>query len=207
MLQKSVFKLALKGVEDDGTFEGDVAVFGNVDHGGDRIVKGAFKDSLKSMDSNSMPPVLWQHKWDEPIGTYTHLEETEFGLLAKGKLVLGVQRADEAHKLMKARAVSGLSIGYITRKHTRDGDVRVLEKLDFMEGSIVTFPMNPLARVRAVKSLRDFEDFLTRDAGFTRSEALTIINDGYKALEAKRDAGDYAEVIEAIRKNTSILTG
>ncbi len=205
MLQKQVFKLDLKDVAEDGTFKGHIAVFNNVDLGNDRIVKGAFKDSIKAMDADLMP-VLWQHKWDEPIGVYTKLEEEDYGLYAEGKLVLGVRRADEAHKLMLARAVKGLSIGYMTKKSSRDGDVRVLEKLDLMEASIVTFPMNPKARVTAVKSLRDFEEMLTRDAGFTRSEALAIINDGYKSMLTKRDAGE-SDLAEAIRRNINILKG
>ena len=40
--------------------------------------------------------------------------------------------------------------------------------------------------------LREFERMLTRDAGYSRSQAVIIINDGYKSLHDRttRDAGD-----------------
>jgi len=62
----------------------------------------------------------------------------------------------------------------------------------------VTFPANPSAQITDVRAalqdgiypdVRDFEAFLTRDAGFSRSQARTILNEGYKSL-VKQDAGD-----------------
>jgi len=74
-----------------------------------------------------------------------------------------------------------------------------LKKIDLWEISVVTFPMQPGARVTAVKSgvfadgraltEREFERFLTRDAGLKRSEALALMRDGFKSLAAMRDAG------------------
>ena len=204
MLTKRYCQFDLKSINKEGVFEGNIAVFGNVDHGNDRIEKGAFTDSLKSLGAD-MPPVLWQHNWDEPIGVYTALEERDDGLFAKGQLVMEVQKAREAHALMEAKAVRGLSIGYIKKGHHMDGAVRVLTKLDLMEASVVTFPMNPKAKVSAVKSVRDFETMLVREAGFSRSEAQTIINEGYKALNVKRDA-DVDELRALIERNTAIFS-
>lgn len=213
MLQKSFCKLDIKDVGENGSFEGNIAVFNNVDLGNDKILKGAFANSLKDIKANGMPPVLWQHSWSDPIGVYTHLEETDEGLFAKGQLVMEVQRAKEAHALLKARAVGGLSIGFVRKKHRYDGNVRLLEEVQLMEASIVTFPMNPKARVLGVKSIRDFETMLVRDAGFTRSEAQVIINQGYKSLgntedeDDTRDAGvmtpEIAEAFARLQKSTT----
>lgn len=100
--------------------------------------------------------------------------------------------------------VSGLSIGYRTVQSTRDATtgVRLLTELDLLEVSIVTFPANERARIRAVKSQfaaghvpaeKDVEAVL-RDAGFSRKQAKALMAHGYKALAA-RDAteGDGAE--------------
>ena len=59
--------------------------------------------------------------------------------------------------------------------------------------------MQPGARVTAVKSgvfagnkpltEREFERFLTREAGLKRSEAVALMRSGFKSLVAMRDAG------------------
>ncbi len=200
-----------KGVNDDGTFEGLGAVFGNLDLGRDIIAKGAFKATLKSLaDRKQAVKMLWQHNRDEPIGIYTEAKETDDGLLVKGKIVLGVQRGREAHELMKAGAVDSLSIGYRPKvwNYDKEQDIRTLTEVDLREISVVTFPMNEEARITAVKSeVRDFEEWLTRDAGFTRSEALIVINKGYKAyLASKRDAGGLDGLADALRRSTNILS-
>ena len=65
--------------------------------------------------------------------------------------------------------------------------------------------MHPEARVASIKSQpfggrqpteREFERWLTRDAGFTRSEARAMMRDGLKGLSSLRDAGQ-APVWEA----------
>ena len=84
--------------------------------------------------------------------------------------------------------------------------VRNLHELDLHEISPVTFPMNTAANITAVKSVRDFEQWLTRDAGFTRSDAQVIINEGFKAYARKREAVDEG-LADLIKRNISILTG
>jgi len=63
---------------------------------------------------------------------------------------------------------------------------------------VVTFPANPRARIGRIAARsaaaglpteRELERLLTRDAGFSRSQARTVLRSGFKALRAKRDAG------------------
>lgn len=93
-----------------------------------------------------LTPVLWQHRSGEPIGPYLEMEEKAVGLWVKGKL-LGddVQRAKEARALMQAKAVNGLSIGFVTREDSYDrvSGIRTLKKVDPWEVSVVTFPADP----------------------------------------------------------------
>lgn len=63
-------------------------------------------------------------------------------------------RAREVLSLMRAGALDGLSIGYRTVQARRDpvSKIRRLTEIDLWEISIVTFPMQPDARVSTVKS-------------------------------------------------------
>lgn len=207
MLQHISLPFDCKGVTDAGVFTGYGAAFGNVDLGRDRIHKGAFEASIDLVKKGDRRiKMLWQHQRDNPIGTYPKLAEDEKGLVVEGHLVMAVQKAVEAHALMKADALGGLSIGFRVKRYDIDKEemVRNLYELDLHEVSPVTFPMNTDAKIMNVKSVRDFEEWLTRDAGFTRKEALTIINHGYKALGDMRDAVDDG-LAEAIQRNIHTL--
>ncbi|MBJ6132019.1 HK97 family phage prohead protease [Ochrobactrum sp. Q0168] len=78
------------------------------------------------------------------------------------------------------------------RKDARTGLRHILEA-DLWEISVVTFPMLPQARIGQVKSdlptIREFERWLTRDAGLSRASARTVIAKGY-ALGDNRIARD-----------------
>jgi hypothetical protein len=57
----------------------------------------------------------------------------------------------------------------------------------------------------APNEIRELERLLC-DAGYSRSEAKTIIGHGFKALSAKRDAGGSAATADALRKLLSTIT-
>ncbi|MFA5951344.1 MAG: HK97 family phage prohead protease [Hyphomicrobium sp.] len=195
--------LEMKAVEADGTFEGYASVFNREDLGGDIVMPGAFKESLLRRGAPAIK-LLYQHDAAQPIGVWTSLEEDTRGLYAQGRLLRDVERAREVHALMRAGALDGLSIGFRTIKGRRDraSGVRRLEKVDLWEISIVTFPLLPEARVASVKARpftghtpteREFERWLTRDAGLTRGEARAVLRDGLRGLKAQRDAGQGAK--------------
>lgn len=190
--------LELKSVEADGTFTGYASLFNREDLSGDVVVPGAFKESL-SRRSVSAVKLLYQHDAHQPIGIWTALEEDARGLYAKGRLMREIDKAREVLALMRAGALDGLSIGFRTVKGRRDKatGIRRLEKVDLWEISIVTFPLLPEARVATVKANpfdghmpteRDFERWLTRDAGLSRNEARAVMRAGFDGLKAQRDA-------------------
>lgn len=201
-------------------FSGYGAVFGNVDSYGDVIQKGAFKDTLRdAKKSGHWPAMLMQHGgWGlgaddlSPVGIWTGMEEDDTGLKVEGKLA-DTLRGTEAYKLMKMTprpAITGLSIGYYAKEFILgtkpDEPRRLLKKVELMEVSLVTFPANGKARVQSVKSdpnIRIAEQAL-RDAGFSRTEAKAILAEGFKAVPL-RDAEDYGELAEMIRRNSAIL--
>lgn len=137
-------------VSEEGVFEGLASTYNNIDAGNDMVMPGAFSEDLHARGSRR--PLLWGHDTKEPIG-FVDLTDTPRGLVVKGRLLIdGVPQARTVYELLKARVVSGLSIGYETIKHKYQGSVRQLISLKLFEVSAVTFPMNPLATVGSVKA-------------------------------------------------------
>jgi HK97 family phage prohead protease len=184
---------------DDGVFEGYASLFNREDLGHDVIAPGAFRESLASRGAARIK-MLFQHDPAEPIGVWDEIREDARGLYVRGRLMTAVSKAREVLMLMRAGALDGLSIGFKAVKARRDAatGVRRLEKVDLWEISVVTFPMLPGARVESVKArpfdrgaptMREFERWLTRDAGLTRMEARAVLRSGFPGLKALRDAG------------------
>jgi HK97 family phage prohead protease len=109
------------------------------------IAPGAFRRSLEEhRAAGTTPLMLWSHDLSAPIGVWTGVRETRSALEVEGRLVLETQRGAEAYALMKAGAINGLSIGFITRKsEARKGGGRVLKDLDLIEVSLVSVPAAP----------------------------------------------------------------
>tara|TARA_Y100001937_G_C7082580_1_gene313746 strand:- start:78 stop:983 length:906 start_codon:yes stop_codon:yes gene_type:complete len=200
--------------EDKGTgeFEGYGSIFGNTDLGNDVIQKGAFKRSLRKRGPKQVK-LLYQHKTDMPIGVFDEIREDEKGLYVKGRLALQTQTGREAYELMKMGALDGLSIGFkVDPKgytYERRSKKRVIDEVDLMEVSLVTFPMNPKAYVRSVKgqdiSIREWENGLRDAFSISRSEAKAAAKAIVDTLTV-RDAPDEQEIL-AIKTLTNILTG
>jgi hypothetical protein len=215
MYEKAMLNISAEmKAEDDqtGTFTGYGSVFGNVDLGNDVIEEGAFAKSLTKRGAKGIK-LLWQHNMDEPIGVFEMIEEDRKGLKVKGRLAMGTQRGREAYELMKMGALDGLSIGYrVEPKGMRwdeSSKKRYLSEVDLMEISAVTFPMNPKARVSAVKgadmTVRQWEAHFRDECGLSRSEAKSAASAVAKAL-GLRDADGEHEVLDSLQRLKSILT-
>ncbi len=191
-----VAPLVIKSLDDtEGTFEGYGAVYGNKDSYGDIIVKGAFDNYLSGHAAKDVK-LLWQHDSKMPIGVYNEVRSDDNGLFVKGRLLINeVEKAKEAYALLKAGAISGLSIGYSVNQgggEMKDGAF-YLKDLSLWEISIVTFPANDKANVNQVKqieTIRDFENFLRDVGGFSGSQAKRIAAQGFKAIGGQRDADE-----------------
>jgi len=160
MLHKSFDILEAKADSEKGTFEATVAVFGNVDKGGDRIMPGAFKDTLTKWAASGDPiPVILSHQWDNPmahIGVVDEAKETERGLWVKGTLdVADNDVARQVHRLMKRRSLKEFSFGYSVprggEKRAKDG-ANELSLIDLAEVGPTLKGMNPATELHAVKT-------------------------------------------------------
>ena len=124
-------------------FAGYAALFDHIDRGGDIVARGAFADTLKT---GRAIPLLWQHDPRHCVGVVELCEEDARGLRVIGRL--HVQASDEAAWL-RSGAVGGLSFGYRVRASQGTRPRRLIE-LDLVEISLVTFPMQPSARVHLI---------------------------------------------------------
>lgn len=212
--ERKDFGFELKSVKEDGVFEGYGSVFGVKDSYDEIVQSGAFADSLESYkDKKRLPSLLWQHRSSEPIGVYTNMAEDGVGLKVYGQLALKTMRGAEAHELLKMNAISGLSIGFVTREDNYDRvtGIRTLKKVDLWEVSLVTFPANDAARVQGVKSiemlesLRDAEIHLRDACGMSRTEARAFIA-RVKSLGQRDADGDALKALaDAINRRGQAL--
>lgn len=189
-------------ITDAGTFEGYGSVFRTVDTFGDTVVPGAYAASLAAhRAAGTRPKLLWQHDETQPIGVWEEIVEDDVGLYCKGRLLLDLPKAREAHLLMKNGAIDGLSIGfqatefgYVTPEEAglRDahipalhssGKLRAVTGIDLWEVSIVTFQSCAPATVTQVRqaappsvhprrSQRPGADLSTVYAAIARRQAL-----------------------------------
>ena len=192
-MKKMVVPFDVKNIEDDSdffTFKGYASTFGNVDEGGDKVIKGAFSEAIKAIknDTGSIP-ILWQHKTGEPVGVFESFKEDDNGLFVHGRMPKDDSFVrDRVMPQMKIGSIRKLSIGYGVKKggYKYDGNVRELNNLNLFETSLVTFPMNNEANITAVKALdfteldiqdmRSIEDALISGVKFSNKTAKKIIH-------------------------------
>lgn len=126
-------------------FAGYAAIFRKRDSGGDTILPGAFRASLDQRKAEGLRlPLLWQHRPDEQIGWIDVVGEDARGLRVVASITATQSAAARA---LKDGAVDGLSFGYRVRQGKALPGGRELHDLDITEVSLVTRPMQRLARV------------------------------------------------------------
>lgn len=203
------FSFELKDISETGTFDGYGSVFGVKDSYDEIVAPGAFSESLAM---GKMPALLWQHRSGEPIGVYTAMAEDNIGLHVSGQLAMKTARGAEAYELLKMKAISGLSIGFVTREDSYDRvtGIRTLKKVDLWEVSLVTFPANDAARVQGVKAiegmttLSEIEDYLREAGGFSRNEAKCLIA-RIKSANPREATDDLMKLAANLTRNTNSL--
>ena len=162
-LNKCAAPFKIKSFDDQGSFSGYASVFNELDDQGDRVLKGAFQQSIQKLNAQKQQPkMLWQHNLSEPIGTWEDIKEDAHGLRVQGRLILELRRAREAYALMKAGILDSLSIGYRVIQSLKGASTkeRHLTQLDLFEISLVTFPANRAAKIVQVKKYQSNDEQL-----------------------------------------------
>ncbi len=150
-------------------FAGYAAVFGVADRGGDVVRPGAFRASLAALrqaqgERKIAVPLLWQHSGDVPVGEVEYLAEDARGLRVIGRLA-ATNAGREAARALRGGGIDGLSFGYRVRgarpveglpsderRPSTGSGLRELTVLDLVEVSLVSVPMQRLARVHILES-------------------------------------------------------
>ena len=195
-----------------GIVKGFGSTFGNIDRGGDRILKGAFKDTLAKHTEKGRQIKMRSQHWDT-IGGWPIFKETGKGLYLEGNINLSVQKGAEEYSLAKQGVVTDLSIGYravdteyVTDKTAdKDGNdierrIRNIKSLELFEVSLVDFPMNDQANITAIKScesIKDVSKFL-KTKGLSNKEANEVI---YFVKSLSRNDDDDEEVRNELFKS------
>jgi HK97 family phage prohead protease len=185
----------VKMVDDaQGVFEGYASVFNGVDSYGDMILPGAYANTL----SNRTRPI--QLRWNHVgpvIGKWLSAEEDDKGLRVKGQIVVEHSVGKDAYALMKAGAVTGLSIGYRIPSggSEKDGRIRKLKRIDLVEISVVENPADMGAQIGDVKSaldecqsLKEVEALLRDASGMSRADACALVSRIKALAHGERDA-------------------
>lgn len=181
-MDKLEIKAAIS-VDDAGTITGTAWPFGSPDRVGDVIEKGAFRSPARL-------PMLFAHDQAQAIGVWDSIEETADGLTVKGRLLIDdVARAREVRALVREGAVTGLSIGFVTKKSAaRAGGGRTITALDLHEISIVPVPSHPAARITTAKSATTTEGQMAQETAAAAPE--------FAALETK--IGAVADTVKSL---------
>lgn len=167
--------------EEEGIISGYASVFGVVDQHNDLINNGAFK----KIDPQKVK-LLWQHNLEEPIGIVEEIYEDDYGLYFRAKLLLDLPQAKTAYKLVKSKAISGVSIGFKALKYHYKQDTRIIENIDLWEISLVTFPANMDANILEVKNKYNKLGDTMKTNNQQAWEDFKLVNEGIlKSIEQK----------------------
>lgn len=171
------FKAAFT-VDDSGAVEGIAWPFGSADRVGDTITPEAFASAV-----GKRIPMLSGHV--DPIGVWDSINVDSEGLKVKGRLLIDdVPDARTTRALVQAGAVTGLSVGFLTKKATRTKTGRTITDLDLVEVSIVAVPAHAGARVTSVKDIS-----MAENAEITAADLQTA-NDNIAALTKRLEAAE-----------------
>lgn len=186
----------------------------NIDNGGDRLIKGAFLDSIKerftdqkAKNGKSKIKVLWQHQAEWIIGQLLEAYEDDQGLFVSIKLIQHPRfgHAERAYVLAQLGEIDSFSIGYKVLEdkevYENGRKIRELIRVKFYEISLVTFPMNELAEFTQVKDEENMnEKILEAIQSLTAEVSLAL-----KALATPVAPVEEATVIEEVKTEETVV--
>ena len=187
---------AALSVTDTGEITGIAWPFGSADRVGDVIEKGA-------ISTPETLPMLFGHDQTQVIGVWNEITETDTGLTVKGKLLIDdVERAREVRAMINSKAVSGLSIGFVTTKATRNAKGRNITALSLHEISVVAVPCHPDAQITSLKS----DGTMTQETpNMDPEEIQTMIADAIANIPANDAPQADTNAFDAVQKRLDAI--
>lgn len=171
-------------VDDAGTITGLAWPFGSPDRVGDVIEKGA-------ITAPATLPMLFAHDQSQVIGVWDSIAETAEGLQVKGRLLVeDVERAREVRAMIRSKAVTGLSIGFVTKSAKPRNRGRTITALSLHEISVVAVPCHPGAQITSIKAA---------DGTATPHEEISMEPELKKEPETKADPVIDTKALDALK--------
>lgn len=223
--------MEIKAVDDVGVFSGYASIFGNVDLGGDVISKDQpFKEIMTNPDGKVI--TLFSHDAGGffsssaaggiPIGL-ADVSQNSKGLKFDAQLVMGDPFVKRIHTHLKAKTITGMSIGYDVLpggSRPLESGNRELTALKLWEISPVIWGMNPKASIDTVKSMpsfstiREAEAWVRDEFGLGRDAAKEFVARFRKSIVGARDestrdesnqaaGSDYLKYLNSISEQTT----
>ena len=212
---------------DEGVIEGFAAIFGNVDHQGDRIHPGAFTRTIAS-PPDGLPQLMgWQHNLDHPFGRSLEIREVgpdrlpasvlsrapeaTGGLFVRGKVALSSPINRDRLALLKdpVKPMNGASIGYdavVTELTDQDGRrIREIKEVRLWEWSPVALGANVAAGIVSAKSRESrpkmFDGCDPTEGCFAHHYKLP------SPFQADLWAGDFQEILDFLNRTPDHYAG
>lgn len=177
-------------VDDAGEITGIAWPFGSPDRVGDVIEKGA-------ITAPTTLPMLFAHDQAQVIGVWDQIAETAEGLTVKGRLLVDdVERAREVRAMIRSKAVSGLSIGFVTKASKPRQRGRTITALNLHEISVVAVPCHPGAQITSIKAA---------DGTASRKESLMENEEIQNVQETKSDPAVTTQELKALKDEIATL--
>ncbi len=198
-----------------GWVEGYLSTFGNVDQQGDRIIKGAFAQTIVNRVAKGLCPLMirhFAHGGDimEAVGTITKAKEDDYGLWIHADF-FGDDETQKTRAKLTAAIDSGLQIGlsaglgvirYEPVNEENEGitnTIYELKECKLYEGTLTLRPANEQAGVTNAKSENNLQPIIER---------LDKIENQLKTFTAKTTtpAGDISNPVETVNTGDADLT-
>jgi len=156
--EKFTKSVSFKATDDEKGNVGAVfSVFNNLDSDGDVVVPGAIKSGFK----DDQVPMVFAHKWDQPIGKGKIVQEDDKAVF-KGKFFMGTEAGKEAYNLAKEMGdlqewsfgfrINDYEVAEFKKDGESVGDVRYLKDLEVYEVSPVLVGANRQTYTLAIKT-------------------------------------------------------
>ena len=181
-----------------GSVEGYRSVFGELDEGGDIVVKGAFADCMNEYLASGFSAHSHDWKFTEAVGYPVEAREDDYGWWVKSEFH-STQTAQDARTIASERKAAGKQVGfsfgylpveyeYIDAKDYKDRLPQYV-KQDRLAANLAK--AQRFNRIRLLKKVDAPEDSLVL-AGMNKLAAATAVKDGIK-IEIVESKGMLAE--------------
>lgn len=198
----------------DGTFRGYASTW-DEDLYGDRIIRGAFTDTLAERfpEHGAHIPIHWQHKEGSPfdvIGETISAVEDEHGLLIEGRLDTDTYEGARTYDLLKRGLITQMSIGFLPEEtawvDTGEWDgYREIRKAKLFEISVVQVAANQAAEITEVKSAPEATTAEGRTISVERKASTINKVSDLLSLEQKGTRMGMKEQLAAAKRNAADL--